>query len=119
MQIAALPRPLRLAAFTLAVAVLLYLCLAPADELPQVNMWDKVEHSLAFLVLMAAGLILFPRHVRALAGGSFALGVLIEVLQANMHLGRQGDWHDVVGDTVGIVVALILWALFGRFHPHR
>jgi VanZ family protein len=104
----ALPLPIRLAIFLTAVAVLLWLCLAPTDELPAITFWDKAEHALAFLVLTGLGFILFPTRTRALALGVLALGVGIEIAQALMGLGRQGDWHDVVGDSVGILTALAI-----------
>nr|QQZ50652.1 hypothetical protein JKL49_04065 [Phenylobacterium glaciei] len=53
-----LPRPLRLALYAAATAFLLWLCLSPVDELPEITLWDKVEHAIAWFVLTAAGLLL-------------------------------------------------------------
>lgn len=78
---ARLPRPLRLAAFAVAVAVLLWLCLAPMDTLPQPqNLGDKAEHAIAWFVLTALGVILSPRRWRGVALFALALGAGIEVL---------------------------------------
>ena len=50
MSLASLPRPLRLALYAGAAAVLLALTLAPSEDLPSVNLWDKAEHALAWMV---------------------------------------------------------------------
>jgi len=55
------PRPIRLAAYALATMILLYMCFAPSNDLPKVNIWDKEEHAIAWFVLAATGLMLSPR----------------------------------------------------------
>jgi VanZ family protein len=102
-----LPRPIRLAAYALASAILLYMCLAPSDGLPKVHLWDKEEHALSWFVLTTAGLILSPRRPRAIALYAFGFGVFVEVLQGLMGFGRDADWHDVAADSIGIVAAFI------------
>jgi VanZ family protein len=104
-----LPRPLRLALYALATAILLYLCLAPSKDLPKVNLWDKEEHAAAWLVLTATGLILSPRRPRAIALYAFGIGVFVELAQWAMGFGRDADWHDVAADCVGIVVAFLVY----------
>jgi len=104
-----LPRPIRLAAYALATAILLYMCLAPSDDLPKVNLWDKEEHALSWFVLTATGLILAPRRPRAIALYTFGFGVFVEVVQSLMGFGRDADWHDVAADSIGIVVAFIAY----------
>ncbi len=106
-----LPAALRGWAYGFAVAVLLYLCLAPSKALPEVSLWDKAEHAIAWFVLAAVGLAFWPRRPRRIAGFALALGALVEVLQAIMPLGRDGDWHDWAADSVGVGVALICWAM--------
>ena len=106
MSLERLPIALRLAAFGGAVAVLLWLSLAPVDALPPVSFWDKAEHALAYVVLTGLGLILFASRWRLVLGGVFLLGALIEVLQSVMGLGRQGDLIDLLADALGIAVAV-------------
>ena len=104
-----LPRPLRIAAYALASAVLLYMCLAPSDGLPKVNLWDKEEHAIAWFVLTGVGLILAPKRPRAIALYVLGFAIFVEVIQALMGFGRDGDWHDVAADSVGIVAAFVLY----------
>jgi len=110
-----LPRPLRVLVFAVCVAVLLWLSLAPTRDLPGADLlWDKAEHAIAYVVLMTAGLLLFPRHPWLLVGGALGLGVAIELLQASMGFGRQGDWRDVVANSLGVLVAFLAARLARR-----
>jgi VanZ family protein len=107
---ARLPRPLRLTLYALASAVLLYLCLAPREELPQEGLGDKPEHAIAWFVLTLSGYVLAPRRARAIPAYALALGVIVEVLQATMGLGRNGDLRDLVADTTGTLAAVaVFW----------
>ncbi len=117
-----LPRPLRLALYALATAILLYLCLAPSRDLPKVNLWDKEEHAVAWMVLTTTGLLLSPWRPRAIALFAFCVGAFVEIAQGVMGLGRDADWHDLAADCVGIVVAFILYApvhFLARPRPRR
>ena len=109
-----LPRPLRLAIYALATAILLMMCLVPQADLPSANMGDKIEHSIAWFILTATGLLLSHHRPRAIAAYAIGLGVAVELLQANMGFGRHGDWRDLVADSLGVAVALALYALVQR-----
>ena len=105
LPIARLPRPVRLALYAVACLILLYMTLAPEHEVPGVGLiWDKAEHGSAWTVLTLAGLVLSTRRRWAIGVFAFFLGALVEVLQANMGWGRDGNWPDLVADTVGIAV---------------
>ncbi|MDO8377589.1 VanZ family protein [Phenylobacterium sp.] len=108
------PRPLRLALYAGATAVLLWLCLAPQQDLPSANVGDKIEHSIAWFVLTGTGLLLSHQRPRAIAAYAIGLGALVEVLQATLGFGRQGDWRDLLADTVGVLAALAIYALVRR-----
>lgn len=110
-----LPRPLRLALYALATAVLLYLCLAPQDALPEPGLGDKWEHAVAWFVLAFTGLALSPRRPVAIAAYSLGLAVLVELLQATMGFGRHGDWRDLAADALGVAAAYVAaWPLRRR-----
>jgi VanZ family protein len=109
-----LPLPVKTAVFALCFGVLAWLSLAPTNELPKVTLWDKAEHAIAYSVLTLVGAILFPdRNVR-LVVGCMAFGILIEVLQATMGFGRDGDWRDAVANATGALVVVALIALGKR-----
>jgi hypothetical protein len=108
------PGALKQACYAVATAVLLYLCLAPGKVLPKEPFSDKVEHALAWAVLAGLGLGLWPQRPRRVVGYALALGALVEVLQALMPLGRDGDWRDWIADSTGVAAALLAWALLRR-----
>lgn len=114
-----LPHRLRLGAYGFAVAVLLYLTLAPAQELPKEHLWDKAEHAIAWIVLAGVGLAFWPARPRLIAGFAFCLGALIEVLQWAMPFGRDGDIRDLLADSVGIALALAAWSVVRRVAIRR
>jgi VanZ family protein len=102
-----LPLRLRLGGYGFAVAVLLYLTLAPDQDLPRVHLWDKAEHAIAWFVLAAIGLAFWPARPRLIAGFAVALGALVEVLQWITPYGRDGDVRDLLADSVGVTCALL------------
>lgn len=117
MGFARLPLNVRLALYAFAVAVLLYLTLAPSRDLPQVNVWDKAEHAIAWLVLAGLGLLLFPRRPWTIALFSLGVGVAVELLQATPLIARDADVRDVLADSVGIAAALAVGRLARRAPP--
>lgn len=114
-----LPRPIRIALFAVATAVILYLCLAPDTALPKVPLWDKFEHALAWGALTALGVTLSPRRWKAIALFAVALGATVEILQMTLGFGRDGDWRDLLADTVGVVVALRILQAKRRWDARR
>ncbi|WP_345119736.1 VanZ family protein [Hymenobacter antarcticus] len=109
-------------------ALVLVLTLTPAADMPVTPVWellsfDTAAHAGVFVVL--AGLSRFSlRHqsrwpLLARHAGAAALlvsvlfGGLIELLQHHMHLGRHGDWTDLLSDAIGAALAVgvaTLWA---------
>jgi VanZ family protein len=84
-------------------------CLEPARYVPQVPLWDKAEHALAFcgMNVWFGGLVRRSRY--PLVGVAMLLfGGGIEIAQGLMGLGRDADIRDFVADAVGVTAALIL-----------
>jgi hypothetical protein len=116
MFLSRLPRPLRIGLYALASSVVLYICLAPTPDVPAAGLlWDKAEHAITWAILTGSGLLLSPRRPRAIVIYSLGLGAGIELLQASMDLGRQGDWHDFAADSVGVGLALLVWLPLRRW----
>lgn len=109
-----LPNGVRLAFYGCAVSGLLYLCLAPARELPQVNIWDKAEHAAAWLALTALGLSFWPRRWAQVAMFTLAFGGFVEVLQQVLPFGRAADWRDFLADALAVLAALLMFASWRR-----
>lgn len=102
------------------VLVVAYFCLAPADDNPTINNFDKIQHMLAFLALaLWFGGIIARRYLAAMGTLLVAYGALIELGQGSMGLGRTADWRDLLADAAGVVAGLLLaltplgrWALW-------
>ncbi len=103
------------------IAVMLLLTLTPAQEMPVTPAWklisfDTAAHAGVFAVL--AGLSwLWLRGRRGHSGGRaagavllgcIAFGALIEVLQYVMHQGRHAEWSDLLSDTIGAALVVLL-----------
>jgi VanZ family protein len=110
-----LPRPLRVGLYAMAALVLLYMALAPTRDVPGVTLvWDKAEHAGSWAVLTLLGLLLSTKRRWAIGVFALAFGGVIEVLQAVLPFGRDGEWGDFAADAVGVAVAYFLWRIAGH-----
>lgn len=109
-----IPRFIRIALFAAACAVIVWLSVAPTSALPTVSLWDKFEHAGAYFGLALLGSWAFPGRVWRLAVGLFLLGVGVEIAQATMGWGRQGDALDALANTIGMAIGLGLARLIGE-----
>jgi VanZ family protein len=113
--LAGLPRPLRLALYAVASLVLTYMALAPTRDVPGSELfWDKFEHGSAWTVLTLLGLVLSTKRRWMIGVFALAFGAVIEVLQAVMPFGRDGNVGDFVADTIGVAAAYALWFIARR-----
>lgn len=113
--ITALPRPWRLAFYAVAALVLTYMALAPEREVPGVELfWDKFEHGAAWTVLTLLGLILSTKRRWAIGVFAVVFGGVIEVLQAIMPFGRDGNIGDFIADCIGVAAAYAIWLIARR-----
>ena len=103
--------PAWIAASVLLVAMLAWGSLMPGSDVPGPAYLDKAEHMAAYalLALWFSGLVSRSRYW-AVAAALAALGVLMELLQQAMHLGRQADVMDVAANVAGIGAGLAVAA---------
>lgn len=83
--------------------------LLPSTPMPRVPSGDKFLHLLTYAVLAVWFAGLYPRtsYVR-IAAALFLMGVAIEWAQGAMNLGRERDFRDVLANSAGIVIGLML-----------
>ncbi|MDP1872829.1 hypothetical protein [Phenylobacterium sp.] len=107
------------AAFGLCLLAILFLSLAPTAVTPAPDLGgDKIRHALAYFVLTGLGLFAFgPRLV--LLGGVLLLGAGVEIAQASMGLGREGDLADLAANLSGEALALLVWLGWERLRLRR
>jgi hypothetical protein len=93
----------------ISVAAAMFLSLVPMAvmELPGWN--DKLEHACGYFLLTFWFCGIYPRHRYWVVGlAMFGMGIVVELLQGAMHLGRHADVKDLVADIIGIAPALLL-----------
>lgn len=104
-------------------ALVLVLTLTPAKDMPVVPPWellsfDTAAHAFVFAVL--AALLVFSARRQAwwpglrqhayaaVLASCVGFGLLIELLQTLMRLGRHGEWSDALSDALGTGLGLAL-----------
>lgn len=101
-------------------------CLMPASAFKAFSFdsifeLDKILHlSLYFIFIVLWALILETITLRQkliLLAIGIAYGVLIEVLQATMSLGRSYEVDDIIANTIGCVIGVLAIAYIKRALP--
>jgi VanZ family protein len=88
-------------------AFILLLSLLPGKDLPEVHLWDKLEHTLAYVALaFCFGSVVVRRDYVWLWLALVAFGGAIELLQAQV--GRDAEWGDLLADGIGTTVGLLV-----------
>jgi VanZ family protein len=83
-------------------------CSLPGEELPDMSGGrDKWLH---IIIFVGFGLLwrLTGRSAWWVIIAGTLYGILIEIWQALMPLGRSGDVYDAIGDTVGTLIGVLL-----------
>ncbi len=94
----------------IGVAAATVACLVPVPQLPQApEVNDKTAHFIAYLVLSVwfAGIYQRSRYW-IIAVALIAMGILIELAQQAMGLGRHADLRDVFANSSGVFAGLLL-----------
>lgn len=104
--------------FWVVLTGVVVLSLMPVAHLPPLafDVWDKAQHAFGFAVLTLLGLWAYPGWMRQLLAGLLLLGALIELAQGASGW-RHGDWLDLLADAIGVVLGLMVWAVYRRRSP--
>jgi len=110
-------RRLWLCAGLVLAAIIALLSLLPGKDLPELHLWDKLEHTLAYVALgFCFGSIVVRRDFLWLGLTLVAFGGAIELIQG--HVGRDAEWGDLLADAIGTTVGqLLALTPLGRW-PH-
>jgi VanZ family protein len=97
------------------VALAIYFCLAPGGIPGTQKVDDKVMHIGGYLALTLWFTGIYPRSRYAIISALLlVMGIVIEILQGAMHMGRVAEVRDVYADAVGIAAGIALaFAIFG------
>lgn len=93
----------------LIATVITVLSLIPPGDLPPMGVSDKLEHTVAYVVLAFWFASVIARYDYFwLFWCLVAFGGAIELAQGAMQLGRQAEWRDLVADGVGSLIGILL-----------
>ena len=76
---------------------------------------DKAFHSVAYFTLAISWLFTFykkPKLKYLIVFSCIIFGIIIELLQSNLTVYRTGEIHDVIANTLGVLLALIIFNVF-------
>ncbi|MCF6279913.1 MAG: VanZ family protein [Flavobacteriaceae bacterium] len=103
--------------------LVIYLSLSSPSELNiEITVSDKTLHSIAYLVLTFSWLFAIKKSHKELKGklqigfAVFLFGIIIEVLQSSLTIYRHGDYLDIIANTIGIVLAIVIFNTLFRFY---
>lgn len=106
--------------YTIALAVL---SLLSSDSLPEVEVEyaDKIAHTaayglLCFLWYFTLKSFQYSKALLIAASSVIIYGIILEVLQGTLTVGRTLDMYDVVANCIGVVFISVILMLRNKSH---
>jgi VanZ family protein len=78
---------------------------------------DKVYHSIAYFTLTISWLIVYykkPQKKNIIVICSIFFGIIIELLQSTLTNYRTGEYLDVIANSSGVILALLIFNLISK-----
>ena len=102
--------------FFVGVVAVIWLSLTPHDAIPEVDVWDKLGHFLAYAVLAVFGGWAFWAHRTEVAVGVLlvAYGCILEIAQI-YNPGRSGTVEDAIADGFGAMFGVGIVRILRRY----
>ena len=96
---------------------IIYLSLIKVPTIPlQITHLDKYQHAFAYFTLTMCWLLSFhkktPNRKYTIVFACIIFGIILEVLQYKLTQYRTGDYLDILANTVGVVLALMVFNQF-------
>lgn len=98
---------------------LLSLIKMPPKPIVEVSNFDKIQHTIAFIVLTISWLV--SRNVKfktvsyiVILVGCLVFGIIIEVLQGRLTTYRSASLLDIVANSLGIALGFMIFKTFTR-----
>jgi len=92
----------------------------PPKDLPDIPLFpgeDKIIHALMYLGL--AWLVCWAMHAESkniwyylVTIFSISWGIIMEIFQYLMHLGRSFEFYDIIGNSIGTLSGVFIYSLF-------
>ena len=81
---------------------------------------DKTYHLIAYFLLMLSWLYAFfkkekfQKNVKYIILGCFIFGIIIEILQEVITSYRTASYLDIIANTVGVLLAVLIFHIFEK-----
>jgi len=103
--------------FWIALVGSYILAVLPQEEVPELTPFsDKGNHFIAFAVLTTLLLDAYRIKYLSAFGWMLLYGIFIEISQL-FTASRNSELLDVVADSIGAVIGILLYRLIRRFYP--
>ena len=107
--------------YIFAIAVTLIIICLSLIKMPKTNIKisniDKLYHSIAYFTLTISWLLSFykkPKKKYIIVISCIILGIIIEVLQNTITIYRTGDLLDVIANSIGVLLALLIFNIISK-----
>ena len=85
-----------------------------------ISVSDKIYHLIAYFLLMLSWLYAFfkrekfEENVKYIILGCFIFGIIIEILQGVTTSYRTASYLDIVANTIGVLLAVVIFHVFEK-----
>jgi len=85
-----------------------------------ISVSDKTYHLIAYFLLMLSWLYAFLKkekfqeHVKYIILGCFVFGIIIEILQGIITSYRTASFLDILANTIGVLLAVVIFHVFEK-----
>jgi len=85
-----------------------------------ISVSDKMYHLIAYFLLMLSWLYAFfkkekfQEHVKYIILGCFIFGIIIEILQGIITSYRTASYLDILANTIGVLLAVVIFHVFEK-----
>ena len=106
--------------FLIAIIITLSLVILSLIKVPAYNVGvthlDKWQHCFAYFVLSLSWLIAFYKKKKKLlvVACCILLGVIIEISQSTLTSYRTGDYYDVIANSLGVLLGLLVFNMLSK-----
>lgn len=118
-----IPQWLRITLSLVYLTIVAFLSLLPPKDFPDIPLFpgaDKVVHTCMYLGL--TWLACWSMHAEVkrvwyylIILFSISWGVVMEIFQYIMHIGRSFDLYDIAGNSLGTLIGVLIYILMAHF----
>ena len=113
---------LRITLSLIYLTIVAFLSLLPPNDLPDIPLFpgaDKIVHTCMYLGL--AWLACWAMHAEVkrkwyyiIILFSISWGVMMEIFQFLMHLGRSFEFYDIISNSIGTLIGVLIYILMAQ-----